>query len=88
MHKNKLHALYKEHRASFNFKALTHVLKGSDDRLVSLDKQVSLRLFRKRKADLNELHMARTLEEAIFLETMMNSLDKVQDCKEDAARGE
>ena len=45
-----------------------------------------MRLFRKKKADLNKFHMTRTLEEAVFLESMMNVLDKVQKGKEAATR--
>ncbi|CAB9499765.1 histidine kinase PdhS [Seminavis robusta] len=85
LHKTRQQVLHREHRRSLNFQTLMHALRGTDPRVVSLDTQISVRLFRQKKADLNEAHMARTLEEAVFLESMMNDLDKIQRCKEDAA---
>lgn len=86
LHEAKQMALYREHRRGLNFQTVMHGLKQTDTRVVSLDRQISLRLFRKKKADLNELHMARTLEEAVFLESMMDLVDKVQGAKEQAAK--
>ena len=63
-----------------------HGLKQTESRVVALDRQIASRLFQKEKADLNELHMAQTLEEAMYLEATMVSLSKVQEVKENAAR--
>jgi hypothetical protein len=42
-----------------------------------LDQQITNRLYQKKKADLSE-NMAQTLEEAVYLESMMDVLDSVQ----------
>ena len=39
-------------------------------------------MFRKKEANLNELHMAQNLEEASYLETMFGLLNKVTEAKE------
>jgi len=86
LHLARQQVLHRRHRRTLNFQTLVHTLKKTDPRVVSLDEQIAMRLFRKKKADHNEFHMARTLEEAIFLESMMGVVDKVQTTKEEAAR--
>lgn len=86
LHQSRQATLYRQHRRTLNFQTLRHTLQETDPRVVSLDQQITLRLFRKKKADLNEFHMQRTLEEAMFLESMMDALDRVQRAKETAAR--
>lgn len=86
LHKEKLKVLHQQHHRTLQFQALLHTIQKTDSRVVSLDKQITMRLFRKKKADLNEFHAARTLEEAVFLEGMMDGLDQVQTAKETAAR--
>ena len=86
LHESRQQSLYREHRRSLNYQALMHALKKSEPRVVSLDRQIALRLFRKKKADLTESHMKQTLLEAEYIEKLMNTLDTVQSCKETAAR--
>lgn len=86
MHSSRQKTLYSEHRRAFNFQALVHALKKSESRVISLDRQIALRLYRKKKADLTESHMKQTLLEAEYIESMMNMLDTVQNSKEAAAR--
>lgn len=86
LHKSRQQTLYRQHRRALNFQALMHALKKSDVRVVALDRQIALRLYRKKKADLIESHMKQTMLEAEYIESMMNALDKVQNSKATAAR--
>mmetsp|Transcript_7643 Transcript_7643/g.13463 ORF Transcript_7643/g.13463 Transcript_7643/m.13463 type:complete len:1267 (+) Transcript_7643:118-3918(+) len=86
LHQSRQQVLYKQHRRSINYQALMHTLKQTDPRVVSLDRQINTRLYRKQKSDLNEQHMTQTLEEAVYLDSMMNTLGNIQRVKEKAAR--
>jgi signal transduction histidine kinase len=86
LHNTRQEVLRRQHRRTLQFQEITHRLCGTDARVVSLDQQITNRLYQKKKADLNEVHMAQTLEEAVYLESMMDVLDSVQSGKETAAR--
>ena len=86
LHNTRQEVLRRQHRRTLQFQEITHRLCGTDARVVSLDQQITNRLYQKKKADLNEVHMAQTLEEAVYLESMMDVLDSVQAGKETAAR--
>ena len=75
----------RRHGRGVRFQALVQALNRTDTRVVVLERQIAARLYRKRKTDLNELHMAQTLEDAKYLESMMDVLDTLQAAKERAA---
>jgi hypothetical protein len=86
LHQSRQDALSCQHRRALKYQSLVHILCGTEARVVSLDMQITERLYQKKKSDLNEKHMAQTLNEAIYLESMMDVLDHVQTFKEGAAR--
>ncbi len=85
-HQSRLHVLRKKYLRDLKYQTLIHHLRGTDPRIVSLEEQKANRIYEKKKADLNETHMAQTLEESSYLEAMMGLLDNVQIRKETAAR--
>jgi hypothetical protein len=72
LHNTRQELLRRQHKRTLQFQEITHRLCGTDARVVSLDQQITNRLYQKKKADLNEVHMAQTLEEAVYLESMMD----------------
>jgi hypothetical protein len=86
LHKSRQELLRQQHRRALKYQSLVHILRGTEARVVSLDLQITERLYQKMQADLNEKQLAQSLEEAVYLESMMGMLDSVQTFKEGAAR--
>lgn len=99
LHGCRKEALYREYQRSLGLLAMKHHLINSntngsnknkmsisDARVIALDKQIATRLYQKKEIDLNAMHAAQTLEEALYLESMLNLLDQIQSAKETAAR--
>jgi len=85
LHKSRLEILERQYMRSLKLQTIKHRLLNTDGRVRSLDEQTVNRIYHKKKTDLNELHMAQNLEEAMYLETMIDLLDVVQEGKENAA---
>ena len=86
LHKKRLADLYREYKSGLFHLQLVNHLEGKDARVCALEEQVAQRLYEKKKADANEYHMAQSIEEAQYLESVIGLLDKVQNGKEDAAK--
>ena len=85
LHSVKKDALLREHKRSLRRLDIIHRLKQSDGRVCALELQIADRVYKKKLQDLNELHIAQNMEEAIYMESMLELLDKVQSGKETAA---
>lgn len=86
LHHIKKDALLREFQRAMRRLEVIHRLKQSDARVKALEVQIADRVYRKKVQDLNELHIAQNLEEAIYMESMLDLLDKVQAGKETAAK--
>jgi len=86
VHHQRLEALDHQKDRRLKFQAVANRLLGSDARIASLEEQITRRLFEKKKCQLNELHMTRMMEENVYLEKMLDLLDKIQAAKGEAAR--
>jgi signal transduction histidine kinase len=86
LHKTRQEVLRQQHKRTLKFQAIMHRFRGTDARVVTQDQQTNKRVYQNKKANLNELHLAQTLEEAVYLDSMMDLLDSVQAGKETAAR--
>lgn len=86
LHHSRRDALRRQYRRSIKLQSLTHRLRNTDERVAALERQIANRLYHKKKSDLNELHMTQNMEEAMYLESMLDLLFKVQQGKESAAR--
>lgn len=86
LHSSRKEALLRQHTRSQRLQGVMHRLNGADPRVISLDQQIADRVYQKKLGDLNELHMAQNFEEAIYLESMVEILDRIQAAKETAAR--
>ncbi|KAL7540717.1 hypothetical protein ACHAWF_006778 [Thalassiosira exigua] len=84
LHLSRQASLRQSYERSIKVMAITHRLCGTDSRVVALEQQSAERMFRQKEANLNELHMAQNLEEAAYLESMFDLLNKVQTAKEEA----
>ena len=80
-HAQSCQAAAERHSATMAFQQVQHQLQHTDPRVVALEEQVQNRLYNKQLADLNELHMQRNLEEAVYLEDMLGLLHQVQSVK-------
>lgn len=87
LHRSRQAALRRAYERALRVMGLKHALCANtlDPRVSALERQSAERMFRKKEANLNELHMAQNLEEAAYLEGMFELLDKVQLAKEQAA---
>lgn len=85
LHQARLASLNRQRRRNLQLQALNHRLRRTDARVIALEQQTAIRIFHKKKTDLNELHMAQHLEESVYLDKMMDLLDGVQVAKEKAA---
>ncbi len=81
VHDVKKEGLLREHQRSRIRLEIIHRLNQSDARVKMLEVQISDRVYKKKLQDLNELHIAQNMEEA-----MLDLLDKVQTGKENAAK--
>lgn len=86
LHQSRQDQLRRRHQRSLKAQELSHRLKQTDPRIVALERQVANRIYHKKKADLNEMHMIQNIEEAAYLESMLGLLDDIQEGKENAAR--
>lgn len=86
LHVLKKDSLSREYQRSLRRLEIIHRLKQSDARVQALDFQIADRVYKKKLQDLNELHIAQSMEEAIYMEQMLDLLDKVQGGKETAAK--
>ena len=86
LHKTKKEALSRQHRRSLRRLEIVHRLKKTDPRVKALEVQIADRIYKKKLQDLNELQMAQNMEEAVYMESMLTLLDKVQSGKEAAAK--
>jgi hypothetical protein len=86
LHQSRLDCLRRQYKRSLKLQVISNRLRCTDARVVALEQQIDSRLYHKEKMDLNELHLAQNLEEAVYLESMLNLLDEVLAGKETAAR--
>ena len=82
----RLQNLKQQHQRSLRLQKVLHVLRGTNERIISLDKRVANRLYEKKVRDIKELHQAQNLEEAAYLDTMLDMMDMIQSEKGLAAR--
>jgi hypothetical protein len=82
----RLESLKQKHRRSLRLQTVLHVLRGTNSRVISLDKRVTHRLYEKKVRDIKELHQAQHLEEAAYLDRMLDMMEMIQSEKERAAR--
>ena len=85
MHSARLSTLEGAYRRTAKIQAIVHRLRGTDPRVAALEQQTAQRIYRRKEANLNELHMAQNVEEAAYLESIVGMLDRVQAAKEAAA---
>lgn len=86
LHSIKKVALHQEHERAMRRLEIMHRLSHSDSRVKMLEVQIAERVYKKKLQDLNELHIAQNMEEAIYMESMLDLLEKVQVGKENAAK--
>ena len=85
MHSARLSTLEGAYQRTAKIQAIVHRLRGTDPRVAALEQQTAQRIYRRKEANLNELHMAQNVEEAAYLESIVGMLDRVQAAKEAAA---
>ena len=86
LHKKRQVDILREYKSSLFHLQLVNHIQGKDSRVCALEEQVAQRLYEKKKSDVNEFYMAQCIEEALYLESVLGLLDKVQSGKEEAAR--
>jgi hypothetical protein len=86
LHQSRLEVLRRQYKRSLKLQVISNRIRCTDARVVALEQQIDSRLYHKKKTDLNELHLAQNLEEAVYLESTLNLLDEVLAGKETAAR--
>ena len=84
LHRSRQASLRRSYERSLRLMDLKHRLHADtlDPRVPALERQLAERMYRKKEANLNELHMAQKLEESNYLDSMFELLDKVQLAKE------
>ena len=85
MHLTRQEVLREQYDRSRKVMAVTHRLCSTDSRVRKLEEETAERIYRNKESNLNELHMAQNLEEAVYLEAIIDLLERVQVAKEDAA---
>lgn len=74
-----------QYNRSLKLQSILHRIRKIDPRVMVLEQNTATRIFRKKEADINELNMMQNYEEAVYLESIINLLDRVQEAKEIAA---
>lgn len=84
LHLARKNTLRQQFERSLKIQALSHKMLNVDSRVVALEQNAASRIYRQKESDMNEIHMAQNLEEAVYLETIISLLDGVQHAKETA----